>query len=511
MLDRTPQVCVPTRCRRPVLAVIAALLLASSLAGAEPFKNPKANIPPEAKPQRMNGGEGFPPLPLPATPLRRSERKREPSPPALVGSITFSKKALKGSNVDWKTTIVDIEQWVKWTNKQLGQRYRFVDTSFDQFSYDPAELPILYFTGWQELPRFDDGTIQKLRRYLLDGGTLVVHSNCGRPEFNTSFRREIARIFPDRELAPIPTDHPLFKSFYPITSMHVRKDSDPVKEVPPYLETINIGTRAAVIFSPIDLSCGWNVEKNPIDGGILYTQQDALKLGSNIVTYCLAEYQYGRFFAHQKIYHQSDLATRDQLVLGQIVHNGDWDPTPHGVPNLLKTVDESTTLNVQFKRVPVDLEKDDVFAFPVLLLIGQRDFTLSDAARKRLREYLDNGGVMVVDCAAGSSEFDVAFRKQMKLLYPDKELKLLPPEHPVNTFVFDEKQVKLSPLAAEELPDVHTPQLYAIEREGMLPVIYSPLSLSAGWEQLPRAYNKGYADADALKMGVNLLMYVTTH
>src|SRR5207249_4905444 len=109
-----------------------------------------------------------------------------------------------------------------------------------------------------------------------------------------SFRREIARIFPDRELAPIPTDHPIYSSFYPITQMRVRKGTEPWKTIPPYLETINLGTRAAVIFSPIDLSCGWNANSNPIEGGILYDQEDALKLGSNIVTYCLAEYQYGR-------------------------------------------------------------------------------------------------------------------------------------------------------------------------------------------------------------------------
>ena len=42
-------------------------------------------------------------------------------------------------------------------------------------------------------------------------------------------------------------------------------------------------------------------------------------------------------------------------------------------------------------------------------------------------------------------------------------------------------------------------------------MIYSPLSMSAGWEQLPRAYDKGYADDDALKLGVNVFMYVVSH
>ena len=62
----------------------------------------------------------MPPLPLPATPLRRSEKKREPSPPALIGNITFSAQSLKGGN--WQTTIIDIEQWVEFTNSQLGQK-----------------------------------------------------------------------------------------------------------------------------------------------------------------------------------------------------------------------------------------------------------------------------------------------------------------------------------------------------------------------------------------------------
>src|ERR1700753_3870838 len=103
------------------------------------FQNPKANIAPKAKPQRRNGGEGAPPLPLPATPLRRSEKKREPSPPALVGSVTFSPAQLKGAGGGWETTIIDIERWVEFTNSALNQRYRYVGTDFSKFSYDPTE------------------------------------------------------------------------------------------------------------------------------------------------------------------------------------------------------------------------------------------------------------------------------------------------------------------------------------------------------------------------------------
>lgn len=499
-------------CRTPrVLLSFLILVAIAASAPADDFQNPKANLAPKAAPQRRNAGEGIPPLPLPATPLRRSEKKREPAPPALVGNVTFPQAALKRAGIDWQTTIIDIEKWVEFTNSQLGQRYRYVGTDFAKFSYDPTELPILYFTGWKPIPQFDEATVTKLRQYLLDGGTWVVHSNCGRPEFNESFKREIARIFPDRELAPIPSDHPLYSSYYAIAQMRVRKGVDAWKTIRPYLETINLGTRAAVIFSPIDLSCGWNANSNPIEGGVLYDQEDALKLGSNIVTYCLAEYQYGRFFDHQKVYHQSTDATRDQLVLGQIVHNGDWDPTPHGLPNLLKTIDQTTTLHVQFKRVPVDAEKADIYSFPVLFMVGQRDFQFSPITRKRLREYFDHGGTLIVDDAIGSSEFDAAFRREIKAIYPDKQLRTLPADSPMFTYVVDARRVQLSPLGQQLAPGVNSPQIEAIEVDGQYTVLYSPLSLSAGWEQLPRAYNRGYADEDALKLGVDLFMYVVSH
>jgi hypothetical protein len=45
--------------------------------------------PPKAKPQSRTGGESFPPLPLPATPLRRTEKKRPPAPPSLVGKMAL--------------------------------------------------------------------------------------------------------------------------------------------------------------------------------------------------------------------------------------------------------------------------------------------------------------------------------------------------------------------------------------------------------------------------------------
>jgi len=500
-----------------VCGLLACVIVASAALPAAGWDNPKVQ-PPKAKPHRRTAAEGIPPLPLPATPLRRSERKRQPSPPALVGMINFSGARFQMVGGERKrvgafpTTQIDIERLMKYANHKLRIRYRYVPTSLSKFSWDPAELPLLYLTGWTPMPKLSDAMLTKLRRYLYDGGTLVLHAQCGRAEFVSTARREVQRLFPDRELAPIDTDSPLFHAYFNISKMRVRKDAEAFKAMPPYLEAVYLGCRPAIIFSPIDLNCGWDVEKNPIEGGILYHQDDATRLGVNIITTTLANFQYARAWGTQKIFHQQGEKTRDQLVIAQVVHNGDWDPTPHALPNLMKYIQQNTTLNVQFKRESVDLANVDVFKHPVLYMTGLRDFKLTDAQVSRLRTYLQSGGVLIADAAAGRKAFDVAFRREIRRVLPNAGLKSLnPKDAPLYQMPFKIRTVDYENVVKVQNPDLNVPVMEGITIDGQLGVIYSPLSLSNGWEQLEFAYNRGYAANDALRLGVNTFAYALTH
>lgn len=500
--------------------VMTAIVALCSLGAAEEFDNPKAKAPPLAKPERRSAAEGVPPLPLPATPLRRSEKKRQPAPPALVGMIELSGaqyKLVDGQRQavpTFPTTQIDIERLMQFANAKLNIRYRYVPMSLTKFSHDPTELPLLYLTGWTPLPDLDAATVEKLRRYLYDGGTLVFHAQCGRKEFGDSARSAIARILPHRPLARLDLDSPVFKAYYDLTKsgMRVRQDDKPFETRQPYLEAVYLGCRPAIIFSPVDLNCGWDVVNNPITGGtIMYHQDDALLLGVNIMTTVLANLQYARAWGAERVFHQQDDKTRDQLVIAQVVHEGDWDPTPHALPALLKHVQQNTTLNVQFKRETVDLADADVFKHPVLYLTGLRDFTLSDAQVGRLRTYLASGGVLVADSAAGNRAFDAAFRREIKRVLPKAELKPLPAESPLYKIQYPITAVQYTELLRSEHPTLSAPTLEGIAVDNQLAVIYSPVGLANGWEQLGFAYNRGYSDADALRLGVNILAYAMTH
>jgi len=498
--------------RTVVLAACIAILLTAIPAYGE-WENPKAKKPPRAKPHRRSAAEGIPPLPLPATPLRRSERKRQPAPPALVGMVNFSSfKMVNGKRVSaFPTTQIDIERLMRHANSRLKIRYRYVGMTMEKFSWDPKELPLLYITGWTPMPKLSQAMLGNLRRYLYDGGTLVLHAQCGRPEFRETARAQVARIFPKRRLAVIEEDSPLYHAYFNITSMRVRVDKKPFVTKKPYLEAVYLGCRPAIIFSPIDLNCGWDVVRNPIEGGVLYHQDDALALGVNIITTTLANFQYARAFGTEKIYHEKGKKTRDQLVIAQIVHQGDWDPTPHALPNLMKYIQANTTLSVQFKRETIDLNNVDIFKHPVLYITGIRNFELSKSQVARLRSYLTNGGVLLADAAAGRVAFDRAFRRELKKVLPNAKLETIPLESPIYQMPYKIKTVDYSEIVKAQDPGMNTPTLLGVKIDGQLAVVYSPYSVSNGWEQLGFAYNRGYADTDALRLGVNIFAYALTH
>ena len=470
--------------------------------------------PPPAKPARQTGGESFPPLPLPATPLRRSEKKREPSPPALVGKVILgdvkweTKNGQRSSFRDWMTDPADISNLLTWTNQQLHIRYRATDTDLADFSYNPTELPILYFTGHDAFTLSDE-TLIKLRQFCSDGGTIIGDACCGSADFDQAFRGLVRRMFPKRPMAPLPADHPLYSSFYPLTNNRCRVGGKESVE-PLHLEAVSIGCRAAVIYTGgYDCSCGWDMHMH--DSGKRVMPDDARKIGANIVTYCLATYELGRFLATEKVYHQKGEATRDQLVIAQVIHDGDWDPQPSSLAALLKRLSENTTVEVQFKKENVDLKSIDAFAHPILYMTGHRNFTLTENEVNNLRRYLAAGGVLVANSCCGRKAFDDAFRREIARVLPDQKLGRIPLEHPVYRSVYPIQKVDYTPLALHDHPGLDTPALEGISIENQLRVVYSPYGFVNGWSGAPNPYAREYSGNDALRLGINILVYAMTH
>ena len=147
---------------------------------------------------------------------------------------------------------------------------------------DPSlwDVPYLYMTGHGNV-HFSDADLVTLRRYLLQGGFLHADDNYG---MDSSIRRELARLFPDRPLVEVPLDHPIYNLVYRfpkgVPKIH-EHDGKPAQGF-----GIFIDGRLAVYYTyQSDLGDGWedpDVHKDPPE-----VRESAIRMGVNLVAYAV--------------------------------------------------------------------------------------------------------------------------------------------------------------------------------------------------------------------------------
>jgi hypothetical protein len=502
---------------------VAAFVAGAALvaAWAVPAVGGSCGPPPQAKPQRRTGGESFPPLPLPATPLRRTEKKRQPAPPALVAKVRYG-AVVEGVDaegrpftyLDWTTDPDDMRQLVRRYSADVGIQRRCIEVGFDDFSYDPAEVPVLYLTG-HEGYTLSDEVRTRIRLYLQDGGTLLCDACCGSDDFLQAWVREMNVIFPRKRAVRLTPDHPVFHTVYDVDKVDYQVEGKPPFRAEPTLLGISIGCRTAVFLTPYDLSCGWSGHTHD-HGKRVWSRksgpEEAMRLGVNMLAYTQAYFSLGRFMATGKVYHEAAEPAGQRLVFGQLVHGGDWDPDPGAAANLLRYVAEKTTLGVRFRREAVDLRATETVAHPVLYMTGHDDFVFSDQEVARLRAYLERGGVLLADACCGRKAFDMAFRREVARVLPDARLEVLPLDHEFFSAAGERiTSVRYKDAVRATDPKLEAPVIEMATLGGAPAVIYSRFDLGCGWELEECPFCRGVAAPDALRLGAAALVYALTH
>jgi len=141
-------------------------------------------------------------------------------------------------------------------------------------------VPYLYMTGHGNLAWSEDD-LATLRRWIVRGGFLHVDDNYGLDE---SFRREVARLFPDRPLVEVPLDHPIYHVIYPfpegLPKIH-EHDGKPAQGLGVFVDG-----RLAVYYSyQSDLGDGW--EDPEVHHDTPEHREAALRMGVNLFAYAL--------------------------------------------------------------------------------------------------------------------------------------------------------------------------------------------------------------------------------
>jgi hypothetical protein len=277
----------------------------------------------------------------------------------------------------------------------------------------------------------------------------------------------------------------------------------------PWIDGITINCRTVALISRFGLAVGW-------DGGEVlpeyaaYMPESALKLGVNLISYATAMRAWAKQAASQMKFVDAEESSTDKMNLAQVVYDGEWKTRHAGMSILLQTFNMKTDIPVKFGIKELKLAAPALFDAPLLYITGHENFRLSHTEAARLREYILNGGFLFAESCCGRKGFDLAFRQQMRAIFPEYPLRSIPNGHPLFAVPNRVTKVGVTPALAGETGAAIAPRLMGIEIEGHYGVIYSPFGMAGGWEMSQSPYAHGYDTPSSLLLGQNILLYAIT-
>lgn len=397
---------------------------------------------------------------------------------------------------DWNNAPNDVNNLVSFLAQQwkIKLNWQIVDARAATVE-DLMQAPILTFNGHRK-PDFTGDQIKLLRDYIEQGGLIMADSNCSTEDFEAGFRALCAKIFPepDRQLRRIDSGHAVWTSLFDLSGL---SSTWP-------LYGINIGCRTAVFFSPEDLSCAWEHQGRKDAEGSLA----ALRLGANIIAYGAGPENLTDKLARRQVTlnPKEDTIRRNFLQIAKLRHDGDWNPAPNAIRNLMSSLQQFAKIDVVRQQRDIDVLDPNFINYPLVYMHGRNRFKMGAREREALAEHLKAGGVLFADACCGSERFDEAFRSLMKELFPGKRLTPIPPEHELFSREIGEdlSKVKFNKLLGDrEGP----PVLEGIESEGRYVVIYSKYDLGCAMEKQQSRECKGYTHESAIKIAMNIVLY----
>ena len=192
--------------------------------------------------------------------------------------LTIARLKYQGGG-DWYNGPTEIPNLLSFVRTHTPIRTADREARVEIMDEDFFSYPIIYLTGHGNI-RLSDSEVRRLRRYLENGGFLIANDDYG---LDKAFRREIDRVFPDKELVELPPSFGLFRK--PFTFDGLPKIHEHDGKRPQAFGIFHEGRLVLVYLYESDIGDGWDdpdVHGNPPE-----KRETALRFGTNIVLWAL--------------------------------------------------------------------------------------------------------------------------------------------------------------------------------------------------------------------------------
>jgi len=186
-----------------------------------------------------------------------------------------------------------------------------------------------------------------------------------------------------------------------------------------------------------------------------------------------------------------------------------WNATPNDVNNLLKSMKEKVDANYSvqiktFAEVSADPEDN-----PILYRTGHYNFSYTPAERRKLRDYLLAGGMIIYNTGLGSAPFYRSAISELKEIFPEQPIQRLSSDHPVFHSFYDVDRVRYMPAVHKAGYVGSEPWIDGVEINCRVVALVSRWGMAVGWEGDVKEEYQAYDAESAYRLGMNIISYAS--
>lgn len=183
---------------------------------------------------------------------------------------------------DWYADPTALPNLIKYCNQNINTNIYPEPSTIEIGSAEIFNFPFIHLTGHGNIILSESESLN-LRAYFEGGGFLHADDNYGLDEY---FRREMKKVFPNKEFVELPPSHPIFHQKYDFNEGVPKIHEHDLK--PPQAFGLFIEERLVCLYThEADLGDGWEDAEVHNDSAEL--REKALKMGANIIAFVFGQ------------------------------------------------------------------------------------------------------------------------------------------------------------------------------------------------------------------------------
>jgi hypothetical protein len=187
-----------------------------------------------------------------------------------------------GGGGDWYCDPTALPNLIEFCNREIGTNIFPEHAVADVGSQEIFNYPFIHMTGHGNIV-MSDLEAANLRHYLEAGGFLHIDDDYG---FDLFIRREMKKVFPEKEFLELPVSHPIFRQKFSFPNGVPKVHEHDNK--PPQAFGLYIGNRLVCLYTyESDISDGW--EDIEVHNDPEPVRQKALQMGANIISFVFGQ------------------------------------------------------------------------------------------------------------------------------------------------------------------------------------------------------------------------------